>query len=55
MYHVDMGLPQAQWAITKASVGTLSGTEALCVGFLIAGLIVAAIRHTFNQRKRGVK
>lgn len=55
MYHIDMGLPQAHWAISKASVNGLSGTEALCVGFLIAGLIVAAIRYTFNQRKRGVK
>lgn len=51
MYHVDMGLPQAQWAIARASFGTLSGTEALCVGFLNAGAVISLARFAFNRRK----
>ncbi|MBX9900679.1 MAG: hypothetical protein K2W92_02430 [Alphaproteobacteria bacterium] len=51
MYHVNMGLPQAQWAIARASFGTLSGTEGLCVGFLIAGAVIALARLAFKRRK----
>jgi hypothetical protein len=44
MYHRDMGLPQAQWAIAQASLAGLSGTEALCVGFLMAGAVIHGLR-----------
>lgn len=44
MYHIDMGLPQAQWAIARASVGALSGTEVLCTGFLGFGILIAGLR-----------
>ena len=51
MYHVNMGLPQAQWAIARASFGTLSGTEGLCVGFLSAGAVISLARLAFKRRK----
>lgn len=44
MYHRDMGLPQAQWAIAQASFAGLSGTEALCMGFLMAGAVIHGLR-----------
>jgi hypothetical protein len=44
MYHVDMGLPQAHWVIAQARVGGLSGTEALCLGFAVAGAVIQALR-----------
>jgi hypothetical protein len=48
MYHRDMGLPQAQWSISTASIGSISGTEALCLGFLIAGIVTAILRLAIN-------
>ncbi|MFZ6748462.1 hypothetical protein [Undibacterium sp. Ren11W] len=44
MYHRDMGVPQAQWTIAKASFVGLSGTETLCVGFLMAGAVIHGLR-----------
>ncbi|MDO9333217.1 MAG: hypothetical protein Q7T57_01675 [Dehalococcoidales bacterium] len=51
MYHIDMGLPQAKWVIARANVGGFSGTEALCLGFAVAGAAIYAMRLLASRIK----
>lgn len=54
MYHVDMGLPQAQWAIAQANVGSFPGTEAICLGFVVIGIVIYGV-HLLASRIKGSK
>jgi hypothetical protein len=43
MYHLDMKMPQSQWAIAKVTYGTLSGTEGICLMAAASGLLIFSV------------